>query len=92
MQGVLWGFGSWYKRTPLQYSCEELHAEQGHEDRIRTVDLYWSDAKQRRNRDDDSQLSSDWKDRTSIDDGEYCRKRHRESKLAPLPDPKAYQA
>ena len=93
--GTIRGFGSWYKRTPMHYSCDELHAKQGHPDRIRTVDLCWSDAKQRRNRDDDSQLPSDWKDRTSIDDREYYFAQKKKYKYERAPGPcgkTAYQA
>ena len=65
--GNLIGFGSWYRRQPGKYSPHELTAGQGHEHRVRTVDLLPEDRLERENQDDDSMLMSDWKDRTSID-------------------------
>ena len=64
--GTPQGFGSWYGRRKYDYSRDELDASQGHQDRVRTVDLHRQDIKFRS--DDDSHLESDWVKRTGRDD------------------------
>ena len=65
--GKATGFGSWYQRTPFDYTEAERLAEQGHVDRVRTADLTEEHRAERALADDDSLLGSDWKDRTSVD-------------------------
>jgi len=59
------GLGSFFKRNPYDYTDEEFSLPQGHEDRIRTVDLLPEDRKRREDADDDSILPSDWLERTA---------------------------
>ena len=54
------GFGSWYERLYNDYSCEELYAPQGHNDRVRTCDLMPQDRVEREANNDDSMMESDW--------------------------------
>ena len=58
------GFGNWCKRAYNDYTCEEFYAAQGHDDRVRTADLFPEDAIKREITDDDSLLDSDWHERT----------------------------
>lgn len=70
-RGYLIGFGSFYSRAPYKYSKDEFMANQGHPDRIRTVDCVPSDRKYRQDNDDDSKEPSDWEDRTGIEPKYY---------------------
>ena len=80
--GVPVGFGSFYKRIPGMYSREELNAKQGHEDRVRTADLIPEHKLAREMNGDDSELESDWRDRTAIDPEEHRAQRETEERLA----------
>ncbi len=64
-QGEAIGLGSFFNRRPFDYTDEEMNLPQGHEDRIRTVDLLPEDRKRREQEDDDSVLPSDWLERTA---------------------------
>ena len=75
------GFGSWYKRKPGHYSIEEFGAPQGHADRVRTADCTYEDQSKRIEEEDDSELESDWQDRTSIDPKRYNDQRNVENDL-----------
>jgi hypothetical protein len=81
-EGRVKGFGSWYQRRPGNYSRKEYLAEQGHRDRIRMADYTMEDRAERELADDDSQIGSDWLDRTSIDPTAYraCKEEEREMK------------
>ena len=52
------GFGSWYERLYNDYTCEELYAPQGHNDRVRTCDLAPQDRVEHEANDDDSLMES----------------------------------
>lgn len=79
--GVPVGFGSFYKRCPGIYSQEELEAPQGHADRVRTADLIPEHKYAREQDDDDSELESDWHDRTSVDPDLHRAHRETEEKM-----------
>ena len=76
------GFGLFYNRAPLLYSEAEFLAKQGHSDCVRTVDCTPEDKHERDANDDDSLLSSDWQDRTSINPTQYWAQRKSEDELA----------
>jgi len=61
------GFGSFYKRPFGDYSREEFGASQGHQNRVRTIDLLNADVKRRIDSDDDSEEPSDWYDRCKVE-------------------------
>ena len=63
-QGRKVGHGSFYKRAYNDYTTEELLARQGRSLRIRTKDLIPFDRVKREMAGDDSDLESDWLDRT----------------------------
>ena len=63
-QGRKTGHGSFYKRAYNDYTMEELLARQGRSVRIRTKDLIPFDRLKREMDGDDSELESDWLDRT----------------------------
>ena len=63
-QGEKVGFGTFYKIAYNDYTCEELICPQGLRDRPRTVDLNPTDVVKRELTEDDSDLESDWLDRT----------------------------
>jgi len=75
------GFGSFYQRKPFHYSHAEKMATQGHEDRVRTVDLTLEDCAERELADDNSCKPSDWKDRTSIDPAQYSARKDTEREM-----------
>ena len=52
------------ERKYNDYTCEELYAKQGHNDRVRTCDLTPQDRVEREAKDDNSLLESDWLTRT----------------------------
>ena len=58
------GHGSFYKRSYADYTCEEMLARQGRSLRVRTKDLIPFDRIKREMAGDDSDLDSDWLDRT----------------------------
>jgi hypothetical protein len=66
------GIGSWYQRSPYDYSNTEFYACQGSLDRVRTADCNAADRQFRRDNDDDSQFGSDWLDRTFINKTMFC--------------------
>ena len=69
--GKPYGFGSWFRRIPGDYTTAELEAHQGHKDRVRTADCRKADRDQRDKEGDNSDKESDWLDRTSIDIRKY---------------------
>ena len=79
--GTPTGFGSWYKRKPGHYSIEEFGAPRGHADRVRTADCIYEDQSKRIEEEDDSELESDWLDRTSIEPMRYNDQRNMENDL-----------
>ena len=63
-QGEAIGLGPFFQHPPYDYTNEEMNLPQGHEDRIRTIDLLPDDRKHREQDDDDSVLPTDWLQRT----------------------------
>ena len=63
------GYGSYYKRAYADYTCEEMLAKQGRSVRVRTKDLIPLDRVKRELAGDDSDLESDWLDRTGHQKG-----------------------
>ena len=59
------GLGSFYKRWQYDYTNNELNLPQGHEDRMRTVDLLPVDRKQHADEDNDSICPTDWLEHTA---------------------------
>ena len=58
------GHGSFFKCWPYDYTDEEMNLPQGHEDRIRTVNLLPYDRKRCEDDDNDSVLPTDWLEHT----------------------------
>ena len=63
-EGRICSCGSFYKRPYNAYTWDELHATQGKDHRMRTVDLCPEDRLHGEVTDDDSHLPSDWVNRT----------------------------
>ena len=65
-KGKLVGFGSFFKRPFGRYSEAEFMAPMGHPDRIRTIDCKSVQIMERQAMEDDSDLETDWYERSSI--------------------------